>query len=291
MSIEARYHKQETAKEYTKQYELEGIDSVITRQEDGMLGYISAGQFATTGSNVFVGSQTITGSFLVSGSTTQIGNNTLLGNTQLYGNIDVSGSTNFHNHTITMTGSMCTSGSQVITGSLDVNGNINVASGSEFYLSGNKLFNYAQFSDTTTQSGSANTAYSMKFNTTDAAHEVSIVSGSRITVDNTGLYNLQFSAQLDNSANTNELVDIWFAVTGSNVANSNTQLAINKAQAGNFGKTVAAWNILLPLSASNYVEIKWSATNSTITLSSIGTQTNPTRPAVPSVIATLTQVA
>jgi hypothetical protein len=131
----------------------------------------------------------------------------------------------------------------------------------------------------------------MKFNTTDAAHEVSIVSGSRITVDNTGLYNLQFSAQLDNSANTNELVDIWFAVTGSNVANSNTQLAINKAQAGNFGKIVAAWNILLPLSASNYVEIKWSATNSTITLSSTGTQTNPTRPAVPSVIATLTQVA
>lgn len=246
--------------------------------------------FATTGSNVFIGNETITGSLLVSGSTTQIGNNSLLGNTFLSGSLDVSGSTNFHNHTITMTGSMYTSGSQVITGSLDINGNINIASGSEFYLAGNKLFNYGQFSDTTTQSGSANTAYSMKFNTTDVAHEVSIVSGSRITVANTGLYNLQFSAQLDNSANTNELVDIWFAVTGSNVANSNTQLAINKAQAGNYGKIVAAWNIMLPLSASNYVEIKWSATNSTITLSSVGTQTNPNRPAIPSVIATLTQI-
>jgi hypothetical protein len=247
--------------------------------------------FATTGSNVFIGNETITGSLLVSGSTTQIGNNSLLGNTFLSGSLDVSGSTNFHNHTITMTGSMYTSGSQVITGSLDINGNVNVASGSEFYLAGNKLFNYGQFSDTTTQSGSANTAYSMKLNTTDVAHEISIVSGSRITVANTGLYNLQFSAQLDNSANTNEVVDIWFAITGSNVANSNTQLAINKAQAGNFGKSVAAWNILLPLSASNYVEIKWSATNSTITLSSNGTQTNPNRPAVPSVIATMTQVA
>jgi hypothetical protein len=246
--------------------------------------------FATTGSNVFIGNETITGSLLVSGSTTQIGNNSLLGNTYLSGSLDVSGSTNFHNHTITMTGSIFISGSQIITGSLDIKGNVNVASGSEFYLAGNKLFNYGQFSDTTTQSGSANTAYSMKFNTTDVAHEVSIVSGSRITVDNTGLYNLQFSAQLDNSANTNEIVDIWFAVTGSNVANSNTQLAINKAQAGNFGKVVAAWNIMLPLSASNYVEIKWSATNSTITLSSVGTQTTPDRPAIPSVIATLTQI-
>jgi hypothetical protein len=287
---QSQYSNFEKAKTLSN-YGLDETDHILTKQEDGRLGYLSAGIFATTGSNVFIGNQTITGSFLVSGSTTQIGNNTLLGNTYLYGNIDVSGSTNFHNHIITMSGSMFTSGSQVITGSLDINGNVNVASGSEFYLAGNKLFNYAQFSDTTTQSGSANTAYSMKFNTTDVAHEVSIVSGSRITVDNTGLYNLQFSAQLDNSANTNEIVDIWFAVTGSNVANSNTQLAINKAQAGNFGKTVAAWNILLPLSASNYVEIKWSATNSTITLASVGTQSNPNRPAVPSVIATLTQIA
>ena len=247
--------------------------------------------FATTGSNVFIGNETITGSLLVSGSTTQIGNNSLLGNTFLSGSLDVSGSTNFHNHTITMTGSMYTSGSQIITGSLDINGNVNVASGSEFYLAGNKLFNYGQFSDTTTQSGSANTAYSMKFNTTDLSHNVSIVSGSRITVANTGLYNLQFSAQLDNSSNTNELVDIWFAVTGSNVANSNTQLAINKAQAGNFGKVVAAWNLMLPLSASNYVEIKWSTTNSSVLLSATGSASNPTRPSIPSVIATLTQIA
>jgi hypothetical protein len=311
-------------------YSLDAADHILSRQENGEMGYIKSVQFATTGSNIFTGGQIIdgnltivgdiyvnnvysssiiyksgstkfgdsfddthrfTGSVYITGSTTQIGNNTLIGNTVLSGSIEVSGSTNFRNHTITMTGSMFTSGSQVITGSLDINGNVNVASGSEFYLAGNKLFNYGQFSDTTIQSGSANTAYSMKLNTTDVAHNVSIVSGSRITVANTGLYNLQFSAQLDNSANTNELVDIWFAITGSNVANSNTQLAINKAQAGNFGKSVAAWNILLPLSASNYVEIKWSATNSTITLSSFGTQTNPNRPAVPSVIATMTQVA
>ncbi len=328
MSIEQRYAAFEKAKNYTKQYQLDKIDSIVTRQEDGMLGYISAGQFATTGSNIFTEGQIIlgnltidgdvyvnnvvsssilyksgstkfgnsfddthqfTGSVYITGSTTQIGNNTLLGDTQLYGTIDVSGSTNFHNHTITMTGSMFTSGSQIITGSLDVNGNINVASGSEFYLAGNKLFNYGQFSDTTTQSGSANTAYAKKLNTIDFAHEVSIVDGTKIAVANTGIYNLQFSTQLANSANTNITFDIWLAYTGSNVANTNTQIDVNKS-AGQLGRQVAAWNFMLPIKANDYVELMWSCNASTGLLAAMGTQTTPNRPAVPSVIATLTQI-
>lgn len=328
MSIEQRYSAFEKAKNYTKQYELDRIDSIVTRQEDDMLGYISAGQFATTGSNIFTSGQIIlgnltidgdifvnnvvsssilyksgstkfgdsfddihrfTGSVLITGSTTQIGNNTLVGNTILSGSIEVSGSTNFHNHTITMTGSMYTSGSQTITGSLDVKGNINVASGSEFYLAGNKLFNYGQFSDTTTQSGSANTAYSMRLNTTDFAHEVSITNGSRITVQNTGVYNLQFSAQLQNTANSTIDFDIWLAYTGSNVANSNTSVTLTKV-AGSLGRSVAAWNWMLPIRANDYVEIKWSCNAPTGEILANGTQTNPTRPAIPSVIATLTQI-
>jgi len=327
-------------------YSLDAADHILSRQENGEMGYIKAMQFATTGSNIFTGGQiivgnltidgdiyasnfitsstllftgstnhgsnilnthtftgsvrvtgsldvignsTITGSFLVSGSTTQIGNNTLTGNTQLYGTIDVSGSTNFHNHTITMTGSMFTSGSQVITGSLDIKGNVNVASGSEFYLAGNKLFNYGQFSDTTTQSGSADTAYSMKINTTDFAHNVTITNGSRITPSNTGIYNLQFSAQLINTANTSINFDIWLAYTGSNVANSNTSVTLTKV-AGSLGRSVAAWNWMLPIQANDYVEIKWSCNASTGQIVAESTQSNPTRPAIPSVIATLTQI-
>jgi len=247
------------------------------------------GNTLLSGNIGITGTSTLTGSFLVSGSTTQIGNNSLLGITTLSGSLDVSGSTNFHNHTITMTGSMFTSGSQSITGSLDVKGNINVASGSEFYLAGNKLFNYGQFSDTTTQSGSANTAYAKKLNTIDFAHEVSIVSGSRITVANTGIYNLQFSSQLANSANTNITFDIWLAYTGSNVANTNTQIDVNKS-AGQLGRQVAAWNFMLPIKANDYVELMWSCNASTGLLAAAGTQTLPDRPAIPSVIATLTQI-
>jgi hypothetical protein len=131
----------------------------------------------------------------------------------------------------------------------------------------------------------------MKFNTTDIATGFSIVSGSRITVQNTGIYNLQFSAQLDNASNTNEVVDIWLAVTGSNIPNSTTTVAINKAQAGNFGKLVAAWNYMIPLSASQYVELKWNTHDGNIILLATGSASNPDRPATPSVIATITQIA
>jgi hypothetical protein len=186
-------------------------------------------------------------------------------------------------------GSNVFSGSQGISGSLYVSESLYV--NNEIYLNGNKLFNYAQFSDTTTQSGSANTAYSMKFNTTDISHNISMVSGSRITVQNTGIYNLQFSTQLDNPSNTNEVVDIWIAVTGSNIPNSTTTVAINKAQAGNIGKTVAAWNYMIPLSASQYVELKWNTHGGNIILLATGSASNPDRPATPSVIATITQIA
>ena len=257
----------------------------------GSFSYLS-GSFTHIGAQFNDGDIITTGSLQVSGSTIMIGNNTMTGSLRISGSGFINNRrilTDLDSGSYAITGSNTFSGSQGISGSLYVSESIYVTD--EFYLNGNKLFNYGQFSDTTTQSGSANTAHSMRFNTTDFSHYVSVVSGSRLTVANTGLYNIQFSAQLDNSSNTNELVDIWFALTGSNIVNSNTSIAINKAQAGNFGKVVAAWNYLLPMSASNYVELKWSATGNGILLSATGSASTPTRPAVPSVIATITQIA
>jgi hypothetical protein len=253
------------------------------------------GSLNVTGSTSFLGTHTLSGSNTIVGNTLMTGTNTIIGNTVMSGSIDVSGSSNFHNSLFIVTGSQFYTGSsdykgnQTITGSLDVNGNINVASGSEFYLAGNRLFNWGQFSDTSTQSGSANTAYSMKFNTTDFTHHIVIENGTRIKVEHTGIYNLQFSAQLSNTANTNITFDIWLAYTGSNVVNSNTQLDVNKS-AAQLGRSVAAWNYMMPIKANDYIELKWSCNAATGQLVAIGPQTTPDRPAVPSVIATLTQI-
>ena len=178
----------------------------------------------------------------------------------------------------------------VVTGSLTLSSGSVLSINNGFYVDGQRQFNYGQFSSTTTQSGSANTAYSMTFDTTDYNHGVSLVSGSRITVANTGLYNLQFSSQLENTANTTINFDIWFAYTGSNVANSNTTIQLTKVTGGN-GKAVAAWNFAQLITSGSYMEIMWSCDAATGQLHAAGIQSTPTRPATPSVIATLTQIA
>lgn len=334
MAVEQRYTAFEKAKNYTKEYELDKVDSIVTKQEDGYLGYISAGQFATTGSNIFEGGQiidgnltiagdifantfnvtttsiehftastnfgidngdthTFTGSVKITGSLDVIGATTTLGNTIMTGSFLVSGSTTqYGNNTLigntTLSGSIMISGS--ITGSLQVDGDINLSSPHNFYRWGNRLFNYGQFIDTTTQSGSANTAYSMKLNTTEFSNGVSLVNGSRIQPQYTGVYNIQFSAQLSNTTNDNIGYDIWLAYTGSNVSNSNTQVDIPKLAAGQLGKAVAAWNWMIPIQANDYVELKWSCNASTGEIFATGSQSNPTRPAIPSVICTVTQI-
>ena len=197
---------------------------------------------------------------------------------------------------VIITGSLKVSGSLTEIGNTVLSGSLTLSSGSAlnindgFYVNGNKQFNYGQFSSTATQSGSANTAYSMTYNTTDYRTGVSVVSGSRITVAISGLYNLQFSAQLGNTANSTIDFDIWFAYTGSNIANSNTNVTLNKV-AGSNGRLVAAWNFATYIQANDYIEIKWNCNDSTGQIQAIGTQSTPTRPAIPSVIATLTQIA
>jgi hypothetical protein len=250
---------------------------------------IVTGSFNVSGSTTFKGTHNLSGSNTIVGNTLMTGTNTIVGNTTISGSIDVSGSSNFHNSIFIVTGSQYLTGSQWITGSLNVYGNVNVVSGSSFTRWGNKLFNYGQFSDSTTQSGSADTAYPMRFNTIDSSFNVTLVSGSHIKVDNTGLYNVQFSAQLNTTANESCDFSIWFAMTGSIISNSNTDFSIEKISGG--GYAVAALNFLTPITAGDYIQLYYSKTTANGRILSQGIRSNPTRPATPSVIVTLTQIA
>jgi hypothetical protein len=177
----------------------------------------------------------------------------------------------------------------VITGSLTLSSGSSLNINDGLYVNGNKQFNYGQFSSTQTQSGSANTAYSATFNTTDFSQGVSLINGSRITVSNTGIYNIQFSTQLHTTANQAVDFSIWFAMTGSDIANSNTDFTIEKINGGGF--QVAALNFLTSISSGSYIELKYSKTTAQGQLQAKGIQSTPTRPATPSVILTVTQIA
>ena len=245
------------------------------------------------GNNNLVGTTSITGSFAVSGSTT----NVIIGNTEVRGEFNVTGSSTFRNSTFTVTGSQFFTGSsfingnqtltgnQMISGTLDVLGNINVISGSAFTRWGNKLFNYGAFSDYTTQSGSADTAYAVNFNTTDVSLEVNLSGSSAIKILNKGIYNFQWSGQLNQAAN-GSVVSVWLRVNGTDVPGSRGDITL----ASNHD-TLPAWNYVLPFNANDAVELYWSSTsaNSTWVYSPPGT--NPPRPSTASILATLTQIA
>lgn len=151
--------------------------------------------------------------------------------------------------------------------------------------------NQAYFSTTYSISGSANTELLMTVDTSGSTNTgISIVSGSRFTVENSGIYDLQFSAQLDRVAGSGiDTISIWLKVTGSNVANSCTDVVMSGGAAAS--ATVAAWNFFVPLNAGEYCELAWSTTDANLHITAVGTRSTPTRPAVPSLIATMNQVA
>jgi hypothetical protein len=146
---------------------------------------------------------------------------------------------------------------------------------------------YGSFYDTTNLLlTSATTAYPLPLNTTAEAVGVSIASGSRITVANAGVYNIQFSAQLDKTDAGSDLVNIWFSKNGVNIPYSNTQVYVT----GGNGKYLASWNFVLTLAANDYFQIMAQSPDTHMRVVASGTQSNPARPEVPSTIVTVTQV-
>jgi hypothetical protein len=167
--------------------------------------------------------------------------------------------------------------------------------GSLFGPRGGRFMNnpYGAFQDSTDQTAAnTTTAYAVSFNTTDFSNGVTIASGSRITVADAGIWNLQFSIQLTNTTNSSQDVDIWFRVNGTNSANSNSRFGFAPRKGvGDPFHIIAAMNYFLSLNATDYVEIMWRPTDTGVSIEQYAAGTSPTRPAVPSAIVTMSFVS
>lgn len=148
-------------------------------------------------------------------------------------------------------------------------------------------FPFGAFHDTTTQTAAATgTAYAVTFNTTDLSNEVSVGSPtSRIVVANAGVYNFQFSLQLDKASGAAGHVYIWARVNGTDVTASASEVAVQ----GTVAETIAAWNFVLNMNAGDYFQLMWSVDDTNIQIKAV-TAASPV-PAIPSVILTATFVS
>lgn len=156
------------------------------------------------------------------------------------------------------------------------------------YLIRDGVFNgnvTGSFYDTQTQTTLANTPTPMRIRNNVLANDCFIQDFTKITTNQTGVFNVQFSAQLyRTSGGTNAHVDIWFSLNGVNIDNSNTRITI----ANNSHYLVASWNFILAMSENDYIEIMWMPSVGTIQLQMEEEQ--PLHPATPSVIATFNRI-
>ena len=152
-------------------------------------------------------------------------------------------------------------------------------------------FPYGAFSSDQDQTATANTATLMTLNTTDFANEVSIAT-SKITVANSGIYNLQFSVQLENSNNAPQDVFIWLKQNGTDIVGSTGKIGMPaRKNPGDPFHSIVGWNYYLEMDASDYVEIYWSTTSADVSIQFYAASASPTKPATQSVVATLSFVS
>jgi hypothetical protein len=152
---------------------------------------------------------------------------------------------------------------------------------------------YGAFQDGTDQTAAnTTTAYAITFDTTDFNNGVTLSNSSRLNVSQAGIYNIQFSVQLVNTTNASVDVDIWFRKNGTNIDKSNSRFGLAPRKSlGDPFHLIGAINFFVSLDTNDYVELMWRTSDVGAYIEHYAASSTPTRPSIPSVIATVTFVS
>lgn len=157
-------------------------------------------------------------------------------------------------------------------------------------------FPYGAFSSDQDQTTTVNTATLMTLNTTDFSNGVSI-SSSKIIVANAGMYNLQFSVQLESTDVAPQDVYIWLRQgndggTSTDITGSTGIVGLPaRKSAGDPFHGIYGWNYFLSMQVNDYVQIYWSTTSANVSIQYYPASGTPTKPSTQSVVATLSFVS
>jgi len=146
---------------------------------------------------------------------------------------------------------------------------------------------HASYFDTTTQTNPvADTVNLFTYNSVVSEFKITRgVPTSKIFINETGVFNFQFSAQLDKSGGSASAVYIWPRINGVNLPDSATKIVID----GPNNEIVAAWNFVLVMEAGDYFELAWQAADTAVIIPYVVASGNI--PAIPSIIMTVNWVS
>lgn len=153
-------------------------------------------------------------------------------------------------------------------------------------------FPYAAIQRTTNLSFTANTATQVTFDENDFLNGCTNDGTDGIGVENSGIYNYQFSVQLRNTDSQIHSAWIWLRINNVDVTGTGSKFDVISSHGGVDGFIIAACNFYVSLQAGDTVEMWAAVSNTAVTFEAAAAQTSPfVMPSIPSVVATLTFVS
>lgn len=154
-----------------------------------------------------------------------------------------------------------------------------------------RLF-YGVFTSNTTQTClTSNNATPIKYNSTQFAsgHEIvtyNAVANSALQANFAGLYNYQFSLQVQSSTASKQSIWIWARKNGTDIPASGSQLTVES----NGGNLVPSWNFVVSMAAGDKFQLMW-ATDAHDKISVVSLANTAFCPTIPSVIMTVSEIS
>ena len=151
---------------------------------------------------------------------------------------------------------------------------------------------YAAIQRTTDKTFTANTVTQITFDQNDYINGCTNDGTDGIVVEQSGIYNYQFSVQWKNTDSQEHDAWVWLRVNNVDVAGTGSQFTVPSKHGTVDGALIAAANFFVELQADQYVSMYAAVSNTAVTMDAAAAQTSPfAMPAIPSVVATLSFVS
>lgn len=134
----------------------------------------------------------------------------------------------------------------------------------------------------------------IQFDAPSGANGITVENNTEIHVPYAGQYLVTFSLQVTNRGTSAGEFEVWAKKTGVNFPSSNTRFDIPAR------KSATIWAHIVPAVSgifdvtnplTEYLEIAWWSDKTDVYLEHYNSNTNPTRPAIPSVILTINLIS
>lgn len=143
---------------------------------------------------------------------------------------------------------------------------------------------YGAYTSTVDQTlSAANTAHSVNLENTEVQYGISVASNSRITVTQSGLYDVAVSLQLTSSNSSSLTAYAWLSKNGADVSRTRLDFTIK----ANGDTKVLSTTFKINLVANDYIEIKWAGDSTNLILDAI--PATAFSPSCPSAIVAISQ--